>query len=246
MADNAGSKKRLSFTNEKKLSCIKRIRSGTKPSEICRELNLARSTVSTWMKQEKTIQEAVDKGNVLVNKNRSTKNDKLDEALLKWFKQVRLLNTAVDGPLLLTKANEMANMLGSSPVSKPWIDRWKKRHKIGAARVVGESASVNLNTVSEWRSQVLPGFLERYKPEDIFNMDETGLFYRMEPDKTLHFKGQTCSGGKQSKERITIAVTANMSGTEKLELLVIGKFGKPRCFKNVRCLPVDYHHNKKA
>ena len=37
-----------------------------------------------------------------------------------------------------------------------------------------------------------------------------------------------------------------MDGSEKLPLLVIGKFGQPRCFKGIRTLPVTYRHNKKA
>ncbi|XP_067940469.1 uncharacterized protein [Watersipora subatra] len=37
-----------------------------------------------------------------------------------------------------------------------------------------------------------------------------------------------------------------MSGTEKEVPIVIGKFGKPRCFKNVTNLPCQYYHNKKA
>ena len=32
----------------------------------------------------------------------------------------------------------------------------------------------------------------------------------------------------------TVLVCANMSGTEKLPLLVIGRFAKPRCFQNTR------------
>lgn len=37
-----------------------------------------------------------------------------------------------------------------------------------------------------------------------------------------------------------------MDGSEKLPLLAIGKFAKPRCFKGVNSLPVDYKANKKA
>ncbi|CAI6357775.1 unnamed protein product [Macrosiphum euphorbiae] len=37
-----------------------------------------------------------------------------------------------------------------------------------------------------------------------------------------------------------------MSGTEKLKLFVIGKAKKPRCFKGIKSLPVDYRSNKKA
>ncbi|XP_054087769.1 tigger transposable element-derived protein 4-like [Zeugodacus cucurbitae] len=66
------------------------------------------------------------------------------------------------------------------------------------------------------------------------------------PDKTLKFKGENCSGGKLSKDRITVMVAANMSGTEKKKLLIIGKSQKPRCFRSVKSLPVDYANNRKA
>lgn len=59
-------------------------------------------------------------------------------------------------------------------------------------------------------------------------------------------KNETCHGGKFSKERLTILLAANASGTERFKPLVIGKFAKPRAFKNVKSLPVDYRSNKKA
>ena len=43
------------------------------------------------------------------------------------------------------------------------------------------------------------------------------------PDKTLRVKREKCTGGKLSKERVTVLVGANMSGSEKRKLLVIGK-----------------------
>jgi hypothetical protein len=66
----------------------------------------------------------------------------------------------------------------------------------------------------------------------------------MLPDKTFKFKGETCSGGKMSKERLTVLVCANMTGTSKKKLFVIGKSKTPRCFKNVKSLPVIYEANK--
>lgn len=53
-------------------------------------------------------------------------------------------------------------------------------------------------------------------------------------------------GGKLSKQRVTVLLGANLSGTEKRKLLVIGKSKKPRCFKNVKNLPVKYESNKKS
>ena len=46
--------------------------------------------------------------------------------------------------------------------------------------------------------------------------------YQCQPSKTLHLKSEKCSGGKQSKIRLTGMVAANALG-EKLPLFVIGK-----------------------
>lgn len=88
--------------------------------------------------------------------------------------------------------------------------------------------------------------LEGYKPCDIFNVDETALFYKCMPDKTLTFKNEKCNGGKHSKERLTLLLAVNMTGTDKLKPLIIGKSKKPRCFAGVKSFPVDYTANKKA
>lgn len=68
----------------------------------------------------------------------------------------------------------------------------------------------------------------------------------MLPDKTFKFKGEKLSGSKVFKERITVLVAANMTGSIKRKLLVIGKSRSPRCFKNVKSLPVNYVAQKKA
>jgi hypothetical protein len=68
----------------------------------------------------------------------------------------------------------------------------------------------------------------------------------LEPDTTL--ATQRLNGKKKDKERLTIALCCNGSGTHKLAPLVIGKYAKPRCFKNVNVdnLGVMYKANKKA
>lgn len=109
----------------------------------------------------------------------------------------------------------------------------------------GESADVDEKAVDEWFQQ-LPHILRDYEPEDIFNVDETGLFYKLLPAKTLAYRKERCYGGKTSKERISVLVGANSTGTEKLKLLVIGKSRKPRCFAKNQKLPVHYYANKKA
>lgn len=42
--------------------------------------------------------------------------------------------------------------------------------------------------------------IEKYNSEEIYNADETGVFYLFssKPDKTLAFKSKKCHGGKRS------------------------------------------------
>ncbi len=44
---------------------------------------------------------------------------------------------------------------------------------------------------------------------DIFNADETAIFWKALPNRTLTYK---CKGGKQCKERITALCAASMTG----------------------------------
>ena len=76
--------------------------------------------------------------------------------------------------------------------------------------------------------------------KDIFNTDDSGLFYKLRHNKLSVFKGDSCHGGKVSKEHITILPCANMTGTEKLPFLMTEKSDKPCCFKGIKSLFTPY------
>ena len=73
--------------------------------------------------------------------------------------------------------------------------------------------------------------MKDYSPDDIFNCDETSLFYWALPDKTLGVKDQSCKGGKNAQDRLIIMFACSSTG-EKLLQLVIEKSYNPRCFKS--------------
>jgi hypothetical protein len=109
----------------------------------------------------------------------------------------------------------------------------------------GESGSVLATTVEE----ALPDLrclISTYNPNDVFNVDETGLFFKMQASRFLATK--QLEGKKVDKQRLTVVACVNASGSEKLPLWVIGKYAKPRCFKNIdiRSLGCEYRANKKA
>ncbi|GFO33973.1 tigger transposable element-derived protein [Plakobranchus ocellatus] len=147
----------------------------------------------------------------------------------------------------MENAGELGKELSISFVPcSGWLGRFKRRHGIVFKAVSGEAASVDMSTVDTWRGSALQQLLKNYNADDIFKADETGVFYKCLPDKTLDFKGNVCTGGKKSKDRLTVLVAANMSESQKLPLLFIGKSAKPRSFNNTKKLPVEYAANKKA
>ena len=98
-------------------------------------------------------------------------------------------------------------------------------------KIHGETHIYNFDSVEEWRNSILPGILGKFSLNDIFNCDETGLFFKKLPLRTYEKKKGSPLGTKIINERISILLCANASGTEKLTPLVIGKYLKPRCFR---------------
>ena len=79
--------------------------------------------------------------------------------------------------------------------------------------------------------------------EQIYNADETGLFWRVLPDKTLAGSHEKDAPGvKKSKDRVTLLCCANATGTHKLKPVLKGKYKKLRCFKRVdtNAFPANY------
>lgn len=211
---------------------------------------ISKTQASEIIKQKEIIRRQWQSSDNLEQKTKKLKGDaaQIDKICLEWFIRARNQHIPISGPLIKTKAKEVAKALkyNNFSASDGWLQKWRKRHNVSFKCISGESADVNLDDVDQFR-QKLPAMLLGYKPRDIFNADESGLYFRALPDKTLTFRAEKCVGGKMAKERLTIMLCANMIG-EKEKLLVIGKAARPRAMKNiaVNSLPVTWAFNKKA
>ncbi|KAE9540952.1 hypothetical protein AGLY_004197 [Aphis glycines] len=239
--------KRKALCVDQKVALIRAIEKGEKKSDVGKRFGFSPSTVATIWKNKDKILHAETEGSSC-KKIRKPKFEDLDQAMLTWFHKQRCNNVPISGPVLKIKAEHFAQQLGiiDFKASEGWLGKFKQRHNITYGKISGEALNVDLNVTNSWLINVWPKLNEKYTLDNIFNADETGIFYKMIPDKTLKFKGEKCVGGKLSKERITAFVAANMSGTEKRKIMVIGKSKNPRCFKNIKRLPVTYKANKSA
>ncbi|XP_064488392.1 tigger transposable element-derived protein 4-like [Ornithodoros turicata] len=235
---------------ETKVAILSEVNSGKlSKTEIAKKFGIPKSTLSGIVKDKTRILESFNNGGFGPKRKRmrTAAHRDLEDVLVTWIQRARSANLPVNGPVLRAKGEEIATRLDIEfSCSDGWMDRFRKRHGLVFRSVVGEAAAVDETVCQDWRSSRLRQLLEEYDPADVYNADETALYYQLLPDKTLTFVGDTCTGGKHSKVRITVLVGANMSGTDKLKLLVIGKAKSPRCFKHVKTLPVDYTANSKS
>ena len=70
------------------------------------------------------------------------------------------------------------------------------RNEIVFRKLCGESGSVPISIINVWIKKLL-SLLQGYDPADIFNADETSLFFfQCLLNKTAIFKEDDCKGGK--------------------------------------------------
>lgn len=241
-------KKYKCLTLREKLKIIDEVNSGGKrKKDIAEEYGIPASTLSTILKQEELVRQRMVSGNLNNKRVRKSEFPEVEECLIKWFKQCRDHNVSVGGPILKEKAEHFAKSFGYNNfrASNGWLEKFKQRHDIVFRKVCGESASVDDSVCKNWKEE-LKTMLKDYDPKNIFNADETALYYQCLPDKTLTFKNEKCHGGKNSKVRATLLLASNMTGTEKLKPFMIGKYNKPRCFAGVKSFPFEYVANPKA
>jgi hypothetical protein len=86
--------------------------------------------------------------------------------------------------LLKEKALHVAARLGFRALNG-WIDRFKEINNLVYKTMLGGSDTVNPETVMDSNIEELTKIIEGYQPKGTFNVDETGLFYNLQPNKTL-------------------------------------------------------------
>lgn len=169
----------------------------------------------------------------------------VNTALYRWYLLATSRNIYPSGPQLCEKAKQIAEQLNIADfkASNGWLARWKERHNVRQVRICGESGEVCGETVDSWKER-LPEVLQGHSSKNIYNLDETGFFWRGLPETGFGIKGKACHGGKKSKERLTVVAIVNADG-EKEKPIVIWKSSKPRGV-NISTLPVHYYSQPKA
>ncbi|KAI6649923.1 Tigger transposable element-derived protein 6-like [Oopsacas minuta] len=222
---------------------------GSSHRKVAEHFEVGKSSIERIKKNKNEVRQAALKlGSKRKRMKVEAKYKEIEEVVLEFLRLAREQGEALTGPMLDQLAEEKARELGLEDfkASEGWLSRLKDRHRISAKVVSGEAKGVNLLTVENWKDEFRE-IIMGYKEEDIYNTDETGLFFKTCSKKSLTFQGDTAHGKKKFKDRVTLLLTCSWSG-EKMKPTLIGKSEKPRALKDadMKRIPVHYRAQKSS
>jgi len=175
--------------------------------------------------------------------------------LLEWFLAVRARGrkrVPLSLAILRAKTVQIAEHLGVTDfaASNGFIQRWARRHGLSNVALHECGASANVEEAAA-RMAAIWQQLESVDLDLIYNVDETGLLYRGLPSRSYgpSEEHRTARGSKaiKSKDRVTLTLCCNSTGSHKLPVTMIGKAVQPMCFagEGNEC-PLPYFSQKSA
>ena len=233
-------RKGVPLSLSQKLDLIRAVEGGQKTkTALASEFGLAKSSVSDIWRQKDKLIEACTSGEYAPHRKRMRKSmyTDVEEALLLWLRQSLVYNEPISGPIVQKKAKEFADTLGHSQFScsSGWLARFKARHMISFKNntcQIGTSSGELIN--NKWVGAQLPSSLSEFPLDSIYVAHVYGLYWKCLPKEISDYSQETCAGGERPEDRLTVLLCANMMGSEKLPLLVVGSSHAPSiCFR--RC-----------
>ncbi|XP_055371988.1 tigger transposable element-derived protein 6-like [Condylostylus longicornis] len=197
------------------------------------------------IREEKNLIEKSKIRKVTTKRIRNGACFEVEQALLIWFNRIRESGGVISANMLMEKAKQFAIQMNKDfNPSRGWLWRWQKRENILFKKIQGESNSADYENANNYTETLLPNLISNYDAENIFNADETSLFFKALPTSTLSKTKDPVKGFKSLKERLTLLFICNLTGDYK-KVIAIGKPKNPRCFKN-KILPIQYYSQNKA
>ena len=167
----------------------------------------------------------------------------VDDRLREWLAAIEQLDhktVPISFGLLQAKAVEIGRALKLDDFRASRGYGFFSRTGVKSVRLHGQGGAVD-KQAADRGMEVVRKWLEAYRAEDIFNMDEKGLFFRCLPSQSYVSAGarREARGVKSMKlkDRATLVCCTNAAGTEKLPIAIIGKSQAPLCFRGAGRTP---------
>ncbi|KAF0884784.1 TIGD1 protein, partial [Crocuta crocuta] len=256
----AAKRERKAITLDIKLEVLRRFEVGEKLSQIAKALGLAVSTVATIRDNKEKIKANSQIATPLrasrLTRHRSAVMETMERLLHVWLEDQSQRNVPLSVTIIQEKAKSLFDDLqrerGESSqtekfsASKGWFVRFKERHCLPHFKI-NSTPPGNKDIYPE----VLRSIIEEgeYTPQQVFNVDETGLYWKRMPEGMfISVEEKAEPGFKSSKDRLMLLLGGNAAGDFKLKPLLVYHLETPKALKGYSKpnLPVIWRSNKKA
>ena len=143
MSKAAGCKGKLKTrTISEKYKILQELDKGESCACIAKKYDIAKQTLSGWLKEKARIYSEVEKNKTSEKRlrMRGSSYEDMDKTCYKWLLNARHQNIPISGTILKEKALYFAKELGCDTnfqASDGWFDRWKKRFNVSFKTVSG-------------------------------------------------------------------------------------------------------------
>ena len=162
---------------------------------------------------------------------KSAKEERLEKELFIWFKDKENNNLTLTENLIIAQAIKIATKLDINTLkfSRGWLQGFKRRYGIRSYSNVGNEKLIDIKDYGE-DIFLIKSKIKNYSIENVFNFDETALFYQAKPLKSLNTKA--LKNRENYKKRLTVGLCCNATGYIKLKPIIVNNVKKPRDLKN--------------
>ena len=149
---------------------------------------------------------------------------KMEKALNLWVEDMNRKRMPIDGNVLRQKALSLHEDFKKESTeekdtkqftaSEGWLHRFRNRHNLKNIKITGEAASAGEEAVATFPAELKKLIEEEgYHPKQVFNCDETGLFWKKTPNRTyIHKRAKQASRFKAWNDRLTLVLCGSTAG----------------------------------
>lgn len=248
----ANRKKQTYLSIKDKTEILDYLKRGQSAASLAKKYGVVKSTISKLKKNEAKLKKFVEHSDIVPSNRKTLRPSEyplMEEHLYRWITKKRSENVPISTQIVLEQAKFYHSKYehGEFNGSLGWFAKFKVRHGIRYLKICGEKLSTAPELIEPFVKELKEyisanGLLK----SQIYNADESALFWKMLPNKTLAMgMERAIDGRKVLKQRITFMPCSNATGEHKMKLLAIGKSKNPRAIKNA-VIEIDYASSQRG
>ncbi|XP_051885228.1 tigger transposable element-derived protein 1-like [Pristis pectinata] len=262
--DSMSKLSRKSITLDVKMQVLRRLEAGERQVDVGRDFNLATSTIRTILRNAEKIKASrkttTSFSATKLTRSRSSLLEKMEKELCIWVEDQLHRRISLSQLMIMEKARSIfthlqeqegkGSTLETFTASRGWFFRFKRRSNLQNIHISGEASCADDQAAQEY-TDMLRAIIKRgnYPPQLVFNVDETGLFWKRMPSCTFISQEEKCASGfKAAKDRLMLLLGGNAIGDLKLKPMLVYHARSLRVMEGFSSehLPLIWRANKVA